>query len=493
MLSQLLLFLAACGFPQAPAVDVLAADRLHLGDGRVLESAVLHFDDQGKLRSIVEGPAPEGALYVEGAVLTPGLIDAYSYLGVGELSLEEASEVTPALPLSATADLDDPGFALALGEGVTSAYLSPDSMNVIGGLGVVVKTCGGQPADLFASSDSAARVLKDKAALKITMGTETGRGNRGPWNNTSLFERRPSTRMATGWLIRREFYKAFQYRRLKLDGKNPPLDADMEVLLQAIDGDIPIRFQARRNHDIQTGLRMQKEFGWKHLIIEEGLEAHKAAPLLVAAKVPVILGPQFDSRSRAQATGFSLADWRLKTNPGPVCCEHLEETLVGEDQERYGHDHFAETGVYEVDGLALDLLFLTLPRYDAYFARGPYLGRMIEAGFGTPATAALLARQGVSVVLGAAEAHDGSVTEGSVIHQARIAHQYGLPAAKALQAVTGDAARLCGVADRTGTLAPGMDGDLVLWSGPPLQADSRPLLVIVDGRIRVDHRSQVQG
>ena len=61
----------------------------------------------------------------------------------------------------------------------------------------------------------------------------------------------------------------------------------------------------------------------------------------------------------------------------------------------------------------------------------------------------------------------------------------GLPPADALAAATGVAARACGLDDRTGRLAPGLDADLLMVDGDPLTditALQRPRLVVSRGR-----------
>lgn len=60
--------------------------------------------------------------------------------------------------------------------------------------------------------------------------------------------------------------------------------------------------------------------------------------------------------------------------------------------------------------------------------------------------------------------------------------RYGLGADQALHALTGGAADLLGVADRVGRLRAGLDGDLVVHSGAPLDLRSRVLHVFVNGR-----------
>ena len=64
-----------------------------------------------------------------------------------------------------------------------------------------------------------------------------------------------------------------------------------------------------------------------------------------------------------------------------------------------------------------------------------------------------------------------------------IAHRFGLPREAALRGVTADAAAILGVADRIGSIAKGMDADLVAFDGDPLQPTSRVIFVMVDGRV----------
>lgn len=58
----------------------------------------------------------------------------------------------------------------------------------------------------------------------------------------------------------------------------------------------------------------------------------------------------------------------------------------------------------------------------------------------------------------------------------------GAPAAAVWRALTEDAAKLAGVGASLGTLAAGRDADFVLWSGDPLDLQSRVVAVYVDGR-----------
>jgi len=66
---------------------------------------------------------------------------------------------------------------------------------------------------------------------------------------------------------------------------------------------------------------------------------------------------------------------------------------------------------------------------------------------------------------------------------ALLAVRSGLSVPQALDGLTGAPARALGLGDRIGTLEPGADGDLLVWSGHPLRASSRLLAVYVGGRL----------
>ncbi len=69
-----------------------------------------------------------------------------------------------------------------------------------------------------------------------------------------------------------------------------------------------------------------------------------------------------------------------------------------------------------------------------------------------------------------------------LIHQASLAVKEGLDRETALAAVTINPARILGIDDRLGSLEPGKDADLVIWSGDPLDVTSRAERAYQDGR-----------
>nr|WP_240942845.1 amidohydrolase family protein [Planosporangium thailandense] len=68
-----------------------------------------------------------------------------------------------------------------------------------------------------------------------------------------------------------------------------------------------------------------------------------------------------------------------------------------------------------------------------------------------------------------------------LIHQATLAVKEGLDPVTALRAVTINPARIAGVADRLGSIEPGKDADLCIWSGDPLDVMNRVERAYVGG------------
>jgi len=95
-------------------------------------------------------------------------------------------------------------------------------------------------------------------------------------------------------------------------------------------------------------------------------------------------------------------------------------------------------------------------------------------------TPGLLAAAGVSIAI----ATDHCVVPiNLLIHQAILAVREGLAAPVALEALTINPARILGIDDRLGSLEPGKDADVCIWSGDPLDAMQR----VQDAFVRGEH------
>ncbi len=89
-----------------------------------------------------------------------------------------------------------------------------------------------------------------------------------------------------------------------------------------------------------------------------------------------------------------------------------------------------------------------------------------------------LARAGVTIAI---STDHPVVPVNFLVHQAALAVKDGLDRETALRALTINPARIAGIDDRLGSIEPGKDADLVLWSGDPLDMLSRAEQVFIDG------------
>jgi imidazolonepropionase-like amidohydrolase len=69
-----------------------------------------------------------------------------------------------------------------------------------------------------------------------------------------------------------------------------------------------------------------------------------------------------------------------------------------------------------------------------------------------------------------------------LVHQATLAVKDGLPRETALEALTTNPAAFLGLDGRVGALEAGRDGDVVIWSGDPLDVHARAEHVLIEGR-----------
>ncbi|MDN6528695.1 MAG: amidohydrolase [Brevibacterium sp.] len=97
----------------------------------------------------------------------------------------------------------------------------------------------------------------------------------------------------------------------------------------------------------------------------------------------------------------------------------------------------------------------------------------------TLATAGALAKAGVRIAL---TTDHPVIPINFLIHEASLAVKEGLDPVVALEALTINPAAIFGLDDRLGSLTPGRDADIVLWSGDPLDLNSRADQVFVSGR-----------
>src|SRR3546814_11827354 len=67
-------------------------------------------------------------------------------------------------------------------------------------------------------------------------------------------------------------------------------------------------------------------------------------------------------------------------------------------------------------------------------------------------------------------------------YNAGLAVSRGLPYAAGIEALTLAPARIFGVADQMGSIAPGKAADIVIWDGDPLEPLTQPTAIFIAGK-----------
>lgn len=233
--------------------------------------------------------------------VTPGFIDPHCHIGLYEESIgfegADGNEATePSTPNMRGFDAVYPydvSFPEAVKGGVTSVSTGPGSANVIGGTFTVIKTVGKNINDM---------VVKEEVAMKMALGEN-------PKRVYSEKKVTPSTRMGSAAVMRRELTKAKEYydkikKHKTGDGDLPAYDDKLASLGRVFDGMI-VKIHAHRTDDIQTAIRIGKEFNL-NLTIEHCTEAHLMVNDLVRDNVKVIIGPTLGTKSKYELRNKSF-------------------------------------------------------------------------------------------------------------------------------------------------------------------------------------------
>ena len=212
--------------------------------------------------------------------------------------------------------------------------------------------------------------------------------------------------------------------------EKPRKDETREILVQAMDKKIPVRFEAHRPDAILQALKLAEEFGL-FIILEKSEDWASVLPEIERSSVPLLLNP--------------LLDYRKSTIPG-------------------GEKGYAAS-LLRIR--AADLFYSDTESLPEGGRRGENWKRLTSS----KARFALIPPD--SFPLSARFMRD----------YASLAAGLGISEEAALSSVTSAAARILGVFDRVGSIEEGKDADLVVLDGDPLDSLARIQMVFVEGSI----------
>jgi imidazolonepropionase-like amidohydrolase len=297
----------------APAVAAAAdmavlAGRIHTQAGDAIEDGVILIRD-GRVAAVGrrgEIDLPPGIRRLEAAVVTPGLIDARTVVGLAgymnqphdQDQLERSAPMQPQLRATDAYNARERLVDWLRGLGVTTLHTGHGPGALISGQTMIVKTRGGNVDEAM---------LKSPAMLAAHLGP----GAFGAENGS------PGTRAKQIALLRQQLIKAGEYRdqraRAKADEK-PPRDLELEALVEVLEGRLPLLVSAHREQDLRSALRLREEFGIP-LVLDGAAEAYLMTDAIAAAGVPVLLHPPM-ARQFGELENASFASARLMHEAG---------------------------------------------------------------------------------------------------------------------------------------------------------------------------------
>lgn len=253
----------------------IIAERAVMPDGTLRANVAVEVRG-GKIERVVEADRISANANVirlpKGAVLSPGLIDLASSLGVEGSQVEDTKTIDPAVEIRDGFDKRAPVLRRALEAGVTAAMLIPAPANIVSGQTFTVRTHPSNSAEAGAS-------------LLINVSSSAFDFQQGPTSRAGLL---------------------FELRNALKDAKAQPADVKTPMTL-AVRGEMPVVIACNTVEEVDSALMLIAEYG-----LDATLAISDAAIELVddlaEAEVPVMYGPlDFGSSRRSLVLPGMLA------------------------------------------------------------------------------------------------------------------------------------------------------------------------------------------
>ncbi|MGE7834978.1 amidohydrolase [Viridibacillus arvi] len=310
------------------------------GNGDSLENHVI-FVKNGvfeKIESEAEITEAYTVIDAKGKIITPGLIDVHTHLGVSEEGVgiegadfnETSHPVTPQIRALDGINPMEIGFADARKAGVTTVQVMPGSANVIGGEMAVLKTVG---------------TIVDEMVIKSPSGMKAATGE-NPKRFHGAKGKMPVTRMGVAALIREKLIEAQNY--INSDKKDRKLD--LENMAKVLNKEIPLRVHAHRADDIITVLRIKREFDI-NVTIEHCTEGHHIADYIAKHDVRVSVGPTMSTRSKVELKDKKWSTIKTLLDAGVPCSLTTDHPVVGVEYLVTSAIHAIKNGITEQQAL----------------------------------------------------------------------------------------------------------------------------------------------
>ena len=391
--------LCALAMPLGAQTIAITGGKVYPVSGPAIENGTVLIRD-GKIVAVGKDIAiPTDAQKVDatGKWVTPGIVNAYTNLGLGdvgfsagprELRAKRGDGIAAGFATWEGYNTQSTLIAPAREGGITSVLVSPNGGLIGGQAAIVDLTDGIKLGDVLVKAPATM-----VAQVDDNDGAEVGAKG-------ELFGRlRDLIEDTKSYMRRKADFERGQTKKYEASQR------DLEAMIPVVEGRETITIEAEQASDIEGVLAIAKEYGLK-VVIAGGSEAWKVADQLAAAKVPVVTGAM----------------------------NNIPQT-------------FSSLGARQEN-------------------------------------AAMLRKAGVEVaIIGNAGGGDEELFNvRNVRFEAGNAVAYGMSWDDALRGITLAPAEIYGVSDKIGSLRPGREANVVIWSGDPFEFSTRAEAVYVRGK-----------
>ena len=272
----------ALAAPLAAQTVAITGARVFTVAGAPIENGTVIIRD-GRIAQVGSGiaiPADARRIDAAGKWVTPGLINAGTRLGIGEIGLEQPTQdasargregIASAFTAWEGSNPASPWWGQAREEGVTTALVAPGGGTIVSGQAAIVDLIEGSATDMIVRAPAGMVAQIGGQFAGLTARAEVLGRLREFLDDARQYSRRKAE-------FERAATRDFSASRL-----------DLEAMIPVLEGRMPLIMLVDRASDIENSLRIASEFNLR-LIVAGGAEAWMVADKLAAARVPVMIG-----------------------------------------------------------------------------------------------------------------------------------------------------------------------------------------------------------
>lgn len=298
-MKRLTLLLLFVSLPAVAEVVAITGATIHTAgaSGTIQDGTIVIRD--GKVAAVGRGvaiPADARRIDARGRIVTPGLFDSLTRIGLVEVSAvagtrddESAGDrITAAFDVTFAINPDSALIPVNRIEGLTRAVVAPGAGEaVIAGQGALIHL-GGRDA----------MIVKSPAAMFAFLG-ERGASLSGGARGSAMLLLREALEDTRDFAANYERYLRGERRDYALSR------LDLQALMPVVSGQLPIVISANRASDLLAALQLAREFDLRLMLAGAG-EGWKVAREIAADGVPVLINPMDNLPSNFETLGATL-------------------------------------------------------------------------------------------------------------------------------------------------------------------------------------------